>query len=98
MKTAANYRVGENVFVLADQGVRRGTVTGIGRTRIKVRHPKNIQGDMAERAYPMSKIVEGLTRTKTAYGDKTEVRFENGDSTFGQWYVRAAEKVGVPWV
>lgn len=58
-KTAADFTVGDGVFISADQGVRDGVVTKVARTRISVRHPRNQKGDMVERAYPMDRVVVG---------------------------------------
>jgi hypothetical protein len=63
VRTVADFTVGQEVFVAAHQGVRKGVVTGLGRTRIKVRHPKNKAGDVVERPYPMSRVVVGKTLT-----------------------------------
>ena len=59
VKTAADFTVGQTVTVIADQGHREGVVTKVARTRITVSHPRNKQGDMVERAYPMSSVVVG---------------------------------------
>jgi hypothetical protein len=60
--TAQDFTVGQTVWVAADQGIRKGEVTKIARTRIHVRHPRNKQGTMVERPYAMDSVIMGTSK------------------------------------
>lgn len=59
IRTVADFTVGQQVWVYADQNFRHGVVTKLGRTRVSVSHPRNLRGAMVERPYPMDRIVLG---------------------------------------
>ena len=62
VKTAADFTVGDDVFVQSDYGVRDGVVVKVGRTRVTVRHAAAGLYDVIERSYSMDKIVVGQYR------------------------------------
>ena len=66
--TVSDFTVGQQVWVMADQGFRHGEVTKIGRTRVTVRHPRNQQGAIAERPYGMQSIIIGQACSPDSWG------------------------------
>lgn len=68
VRTAADFKVGERAIVAADQGIRIGEVTKVGRTRVTIRHPRNKQGVMVERPYGVGTIVTGQVQVRGARG------------------------------
>jgi hypothetical protein len=81
--TVEDFTVGQEVWVVADQGQRRGEVTKLGRTRVTVRHARNQAGDMVERPYSMGAIIIGQGEVR---GGWALVLADGHTRTFGGLY------------
>jgi hypothetical protein len=67
-KTAADFTVGDDVFVQFDYGVREGVVVKVGLTRVTVRHAAAGLYDVKERSYLMERSSWASTAGRTVTG------------------------------